>query len=46
MRINLPADAAARLRQGEMVSSNPAESSDRELGMGLTFLVEQPSQKC
>lgn len=40
--INLPADAAARLRQGEMVSSTPAESSDRELGVGLTFLVEQP----
>jgi len=40
--INLPPDAAARLRQGEMVSSTPAESSDRELGVGLTFLVEQP----
>ena len=40
--LNLPADAAARLRQGEMVHSTPAESSDRELGVGLTFLVEQP----
>ncbi len=40
--LSLPADAAARLRQGEMVSSSPRESSDRELGIGLTFLVHQP----
>jgi len=40
--LNLPADAAARLRHGEMVHSDPRESSDRELGVGLTFLVQQP----
>jgi hypothetical protein len=40
--LNLPADAAARLRHGDMVHSDPRESSDRELGVGLTFLVHQP----
>jgi hypothetical protein len=40
--INLPADAAARVRRGEMVRSTPEESSDRELGVDLTFLVQQP----
>jgi len=40
--LNLPADAPARIRHGEMVHSEPRESSDRELGVGLTFLVEQP----
>lgn len=40
--LNLPADAAARLRHGEIVHSDPRESSDRELGVGLTFLVQQP----
>ena len=40
--LNLPADAAARLRHGEMVHSDPRESSDREMGVGLTFLVQQP----
>src|SRR5262245_51956389 len=40
--IDLPADAAARLRHGEMVNSTPEESSDRELGVDLTFLVQQP----
>jgi hypothetical protein len=39
--LNFPTDAAARLRRGEMVQS-PVESSDRELGVGLTFLIEQP----
>jgi hypothetical protein len=40
--LNLPADAAARLRHGEILHSDPQESSDRELGVGLTFLVQQP----
>src|SRR5262245_39452590 len=40
--IDLGADAGARLRRGEMVSSSPDESSDRELGVDLTFLVQQP----
>lgn len=40
--LNLPTDAAARLRHGEMVHSDPQESSDRELGVGFTFLVQQP----
>ncbi len=40
--LNLPADAAPRLRRGEMVHSNPHESSDREMAIGLTFLIHQP----
>jgi len=40
--LNLPADAAARIRRGEMVHSGPRESSDRELAVGLTYLVQQP----
>ena len=40
--LNLPADTGARLRRGEMVSSTPEESSERELGVDLTFLVRQP----
>jgi len=40
--LNLPADAAARIRRGEMVHSGPKESSDREMAVGLTFLVQQP----
>ncbi|HXJ34591.1 MAG TPA: hypothetical protein VMS22_11220 [Candidatus Eisenbacteria bacterium] len=40
--INLPTDAVTRLRHGEMVHSDTEESSDRELGVGLTFLVQQP----
>jgi len=40
--IDLPADASARLRHGEMVNTTPEESSDRELGVDLTFLVQQP----
>src|SRR5512135_2333626 len=35
-------DAAARIRSGEMVESDPTESSERELAVGLTFLVQQP----
>jgi hypothetical protein len=42
MDLNLPDDAAARIRHGEMIHSEPRESSDRELGVGLTFLVERP----
>jgi len=38
----IPAAAAARIRSGEMVESDPAGSSDRELAVGLTFLVQQP----
>lgn len=40
--LNLPTDAAARIRRGEMVHSGPKESSDRELAVGLTYLVQQP----
>ena len=38
----LSADAAARIRSGEMVESDPTASSERELAVGLTFLVQQP----
>ncbi len=38
----ISADAAARIRSGEMVESDPKESSERELAVGLTFLVQQP----
>lgn len=37
-----PADAATRLRRGEMLHSEPEENSERELAVGLTFLVNQP----
>jgi hypothetical protein len=40
--LNLPADAAARIRRGEMVHSGPRESSEREMAVGLTFLIQQP----
>ncbi len=40
--LGLPSDAGARLRDGEMVRSTPDESSDRELGVDLTFVVQQP----
>lgn len=40
--LNLPPDAAARIRRGEMVQSDPRESSEREMAVGLTFLVQQP----
>ena len=39
---DLPSDAAARIRDGEMIESNPTESSGHELAVGLTFLVQQP----
>lgn len=35
-------DAAARIRDGAMVESDPTESSDHELAVGLTFLIQQP----
>jgi hypothetical protein len=38
----LSADAAVRVRDGEMVESDPTESSDDELAVGFTFLVQQP----
>src|SRR5258708_7564579 len=38
----ISAAAAARVRGGEMVESDPTESSERELAVGLTFLVQQP----
>jgi len=38
----LPAEAAERILRGEMVQSDPKESADRELAVGLTFLVQQP----
>ena len=37
-----PADATERIRRGEVLESDPTESSDRELAVGLTFLVKQP----
>jgi hypothetical protein len=37
-----PADAATRLRRGEMLRSEPEEDSERELAVGLTFLVHKP----
>ena len=40
--LNLPADASARVRRGEMVHTDPEESSEREIAVGLTFLVQQP----
>ena len=43
--IGLPASAAARVGRGEMVHSDPKESSEREMAVGLTFLVQQtPAQ--
>ena len=43
--LGLPAEAAARVRRGEMVHNDPKESSEREMAVGLTFLVEQtPAQ--
>lgn len=40
--LNLPADTAERIRSGEMAHSDPTESSEREMAVGLTFLVQQP----
>src|SRR3974377_968014 len=40
--LNLPADTAERIRSGEMVHSDPTESSEREMAVGLTFLVQLP----
>ena len=37
-----PADATQRIRRGEVLEADPKESSDRELAVGLTFLVKQP----
>jgi hypothetical protein len=37
-----PANASERLRRGEVLEADPAESSDRELAVGLTFLVKEP----
>ena len=34
--------ATARIRNGEMVESDPTESSDHELAVGLTLLIQQP----
>lgn len=43
--VGLPVDAAARIRRGEMLHSDPKESSEREMAVGLTFLVHQtPAQ--
>ena len=38
----MPANAAARIRNGEMVEADPDASSERELAVGLTFLTQQP----
>jgi hypothetical protein len=37
-----PADATQRIRRGEVLEADPAESSERELAIGLTFLVKHP----
>lgn len=39
---DLSTDAAVHIRDGEMVESDPAESSGHEPAVGLTFLVQQP----
>ena len=38
----LSPESAARVRSGEIVESTPAASTERELAVGLTFLVQQP----
>lgn len=40
--LGLPEEAAERILRGEMVQIEPGESSDRELAVGLAFLVLQP----
>lgn len=40
--LNLPADAAERIRSGGMVHSAPTESSEREIAVGLAFIVQHP----
>ena len=40
--LSLPADTAERIRSGGMVHSDPTESSEREMAVGLTFLVQHP----
>lgn len=43
--VGLQAGVAARIRRGELVHSDPKESSEREMAVGLTFLVHQtPAQ--
>src|SRR5262249_61219396 len=37
-----PDEPAPRIRRGEMVHSDPKESSEREMAAGLTYLVQQP----
>jgi len=39
--LGLPSDAGARIRSGEIVKSDPRESSDREIAVGLAFLVQR-----
>jgi hypothetical protein len=40
--LTLPVDTAERIRSGGMVHSVPTESSEREMAVGLTFLVQHP----
>lgn len=40
--LDLPADAAGRIRSGGMVHSDPTESSEREIAVGLAFIVQSP----
>lgn len=40
--VGLSPDAAAGVRSGEIVVSDPAPSSPHDLAVGLTFLVQQP----
>jgi hypothetical protein len=35
-----PADSTDRIRRGEVLEADPTESSDRELAVGLTFLIK------
>ena len=39
--LGLPSDASVRIRSGEIVKSDPRESSDREIAVGLAFLVQR-----
>jgi hypothetical protein len=40
--LGLPEEAAERILRGQMVHDEPEESSERELAVGLAFLVQQP----
>jgi len=39
--LGLPSDASVRIRSGEIVKSDPRDSSDREIAVGFAFLVQR-----